>query len=94
MALANNQLLPGVYIKNTKIVITPQLIKELQLDRDFPDASLKSLAEMFEFEYKLERIGSRVVRAAVVDIDKLSEILSTEVKDDESNENEEEEEEV
>ncbi|MEM4964380.1 MAG: hypothetical protein QXT13_09575 [Pyrobaculum sp.] len=90
VALANHQLLPGVYIKDTKIVITPQLIKELQLDRDFPDASLKSLAEMFEFEYKLERIGSRVVRAAVVDIDKLSEILSTEVKDYENNEDEEE----
>ncbi|MEM0479139.1 MAG: hypothetical protein QXS16_02320, partial [Pyrobaculum sp.] len=67
--LVYEDMLPGVLaIDSETVAITTPLLQELGVGKDM---SLKSVAEILGFDYKLVKIGGRVYRAAVA---KLSEI--------------------
>lgn len=73
--LVEKNLLAGVRsINNERIAMTSSLLRELGLEGRI---ALKSLVEMFGWEYRLVRIGDKVLMGAITEIDKVVELLTS-----------------
>ncbi|MEM4592524.1 MAG: hypothetical protein QW196_03915, partial [Sulfolobales archaeon] len=71
--MINKSLLPGVRVTSTgEIAITVELLQELGLEGR---VTLKSLAEMIGWDYRVVKVGGRPVKAAVTRLQNIVDLL-------------------